>query len=103
MTMFLACTVIWLALLGLVLSSDSGSKSMAPWMMLVGSPMFIPLLVWCVQWAAVAAMDRLGWAVALTAHVAAYSSALAVLVGVRHVWKTPHELRELTQVLREPA
>ena len=102
-TMFLACTVIWLALLGLVLSSDSGSKSMAPWMMLVGSPMFIPLLVWCVQWAAVAAMDRLGWAVALTAHVAAYSSALAVLVGVRHVWKTPHELRELTQVLREPA
>ena len=47
-------------------------------------------------------MDRLGWAVALTAHVAAYSSALAVLVGVRHEWKTPHELREMSEVLREP-
>ena len=87
--MFLACTVIWLALVFLVLASDTGSNSYAPWMMLMGSPLFIPLLVWCVQWVAVAAMDRLGWAVALAAHVAAYSSALAVLVGARHVWRTP--------------
>jgi hypothetical protein len=101
--MFLACTVIWIALFGLVVLSDTGSKTMLPSMMPMGSPLFIPLLVWCVQWAAVAAMDRLGWAVALAAHVAAYSSALAVLVGIRHVWKTPHELRELTEVLREPA
>jgi hypothetical protein len=100
--MFLACTVIWGALFGLVLASQAG-KTMLPFMMLMASPMLIPLLAWCVQWAAVAAMDRMGWAVALAAHVAAYSSALAVLVGARHVWKTPHELRELTEVLREPA
>jgi hypothetical protein len=102
-TMFLACTVIWLALLVLVLTSETGSRTLVPWMMLMAAPMLVPLLVWCVQWVAVAAMDRLGWAVALGVHVAAYSSALALVVGVRHVWKTPHELQELTKVFREPS
>ena len=62
-----------------------------------GKPETDPRSVWGRRWTGWA------WAVALTAQVAAYSGALAVLVGVRHVWKTPHELRELTEVLRASA
>jgi hypothetical protein len=96
--MYLSCAVLWGALMVLVLTSKEGSVSYVPYLMLVGAPFWISVLVKCVQWVAEAALARAGWAVGLVALVLAHSGALAVLVGIPHVLRSPREIREAAEV-----
>lgn len=108
--MFLACTVLWLALVLYTLGKAGDLKvpGFIPFSLITISPFGITLLVACVQWVAEAALRVLspllgpvmGRAVSGAAYVAAYSSALAVVVGLRHAWKSPHEWREAAEVMR---
>jgi hypothetical protein len=97
--MFLSRTVIWIALWFLVITSKEGSLSYVPYLMVVGAPFWISILVKCVQWVAEAALSRAGWVVGLAAVVLAHSGALAVLVGIPHAMKSPREIREAAATL----
>ena len=97
-SMYLSCTILWGALMFLAVTSKEGSMSYVPYLMLVGAPFWISILVKCVQWVAEAALARAGWAVGLVALVLAHSGALAVLVGIPHVLRSPREIREAAEV-----
>jgi hypothetical protein len=56
-------------------------------------------MVMCVQLVAELLLKTCGWAVGLLAIIVAHATALALLVGVRHIVKTPRELIEEVEKL----
>jgi hypothetical protein len=98
--MFLSCTVLWAALLLRVFASKQGAMSYLPYLLIVAAPFWISFMVMGVQWVGEVALARAGWAVGLAAIVVAHSGALAVLVGIPHVLKSPREIREAAEGIR---
>ena len=98
-TMFISCTIIWFVLLFKGMSGDNG---MIVYAMVVGCPLGISLMVWCVQHLCEAALHLglLGCAITIGIMGALHSVALVLVVGFRHIMKTPKELAEEVKELR---
>jgi hypothetical protein len=100
--MFAACTVLWVALWVWMMRTDHVIHPYLPYLMIVCTPLAITVMVWCVQWVGQLMLTWIGWwPVTLAAYVAAWSGAIAVIVGLPHAWKTPHELHEAVEGLRK--
>lgn len=91
--MYISCTVIFIALW---LWAASKAKEGGYWIYAtaVFAPLTISLMVWCVQLIAEGALKTFGWALGMLAIIVAHATAIALLVGVRHIVKTPWELAE---------
>jgi hypothetical protein len=98
--MFLSCTVIWAALLVRV---ARGETPIMAYFMVIFAPLCISLMVMCVQWLCETALNTLGvvgCVVVAGIMAIAHSSALALIVGFRHLYKAPLEVVEEVKVLR---
>ncbi len=98
--MFLSCAIIWFVIL---LSFARQDSAMAAYMMFIGAPIGISCMVWCVQKLSEGALHLfglLGCAVALSLAGLLHSTALALVVGFRHIVLTRKELAEETEKLR---
>jgi hypothetical protein len=98
-TMFLSCTIIWFVLL---FKAASGDNAMIVYAMVIGCPLGISLMVWCVQHLCEAALHLglLGCAITVGIIGALHSVALVLVVGFRHIMKTPRELAEEVKELK---
>jgi hypothetical protein len=99
-TMFLSCTIIWFVVLFMAANGDN--NGMIVYAMVVGCPLGISLMVWCVQHLCEAALHLglLGCAITVGIIGALHSVALVLAVGFRHIMKTPKELAEEVKELR---
>jgi len=99
--LFISCTVIWFYLAYTLIALSKQLKVYAFLFLAFTAPVAIALLVSVVQRAGEFALNHVGWALALGALLAAhFVSVLALLVGVRHIVKTPTEVREAWESLR---
>ena len=97
--MFLSCTLIWAMLL---LRAARSETPIVVYPMIIAAPLFIPLMVVCLQWVCEGALD-LGLAGCLVAAgllALAPSTALALVVGLRHLYKVPGEAVEGIEKLK---
>jgi hypothetical protein len=90
--MYLSCAVIFVVLWFWAVNKSKGGFWI--YTTAVFAPLCISFMVMCVQWVAQMALQTCGWAVGLLAIIIAHATALALLVGVRHIVKTPRELVE---------
>jgi hypothetical protein len=97
--MFVSCTILWLALLMMVSRADGAAYLM--YMLVIGAPIWISLMVGLVQWAAGLALRTvgagLGWLVIALVHV----SALGLLLEAPNVWRAPREIREAAEAFHD--
>lgn len=98
--MFLSCAIIWFVVL---LGMAQKDTALGAYLMFIGSPVGISCMVWCVQKVSEGALHLfglLGCAVALGLTGLLHSTALALVVGFRHIVSTRKELAEETEKLR---
>jgi hypothetical protein len=97
--MFLSCTLIWVMLL---LRAARGETPVIVYPMTIGAPVFVPLMVACLQWLCQGAL-RFGLGGGLIAaglFSLAPSTALALAVGLHHLYKVPGEAIEGVEKLK---
>jgi uncharacterized integral membrane protein len=91
--LYLSCTVIF-AFLWLAAANAKDSNGYFIYTTLVLSPLCISLMVLVVQWITKVALNTFGWVIGMFAIILAHATALALIVGARHILKTPRELAE---------
>ncbi len=99
--MFLSCAILWFALL---VHEARGSTPIAAWVMFVGAPAGIGLMVMFAQGLCAVAMNTLGFAgcaLAVLVMAVIHGTALIVVVGSYHLSKGPREVAEGIAKIRE--
>ena len=97
---FLSCTLLWLAMLIRAARSDT---LIVGYLMSVGAPLGIGLMVTLTQWlcqAALKSLDAAGCAVVVVFMAILHGTALALLVGLNHISKAPAEIAEGIEKLK---
>ncbi|MEO8754337.1 MAG: hypothetical protein ABI624_16835 [Casimicrobiaceae bacterium] len=105
--MFASCTAIWGVLVLAAIKSRSENegpgKPLVVYLMVLAAPFAIALMVSAVQWVAERALEKVGGGMGLLVEVLAHSTALALIVGIPHILRSPRELREAAETLKHLA
>ena len=100
-TMFLACTILWFAML---FRAARGSTPIVAFIMLLGAPLGIGMMVILIQWLCAGALNALGVAgcvFAILVMAVIHGTAFALLVGAYDVLKGPREIVEGFEKFKE--
>jgi hypothetical protein len=91
--MFSSCSLIWLVML---VGTARGDTPLLAYFMALMAPLGISVMVTCLQWLCKGALHLglIGCLVTSGIMALAPSTALALAVGLRHMWKVPSEVAE---------
>lgn len=99
--MFGSCTVIWAVIL--IRTAKSADSAWPVYVLVMGAPVWITLMVMLVQWIGEEALQILGaWAVTVLMSFPPSGAITSLILEIPHIVKAPHEVREAAQSIRKP-